>query len=99
MVSPDLPDIPPGTVLTLRSEDWYHPDEATVDQPREVVVVVEKVHTDGATATAVSVWVTGHAVSCTWSSCEAHPPCIELRVRVAAIRRAITVTETASADG
>ncbi|GAB3151566.1 hypothetical protein GCM10027290_41070 [Micromonospora sonneratiae] len=89
MITPDLPYVPPGTVLTLNSADWYHPDEATRDDPHDVVVVVEKVHSDGATATAVSVWVTGHAISCTWPTSESHPPCIELRVRVEAIRRAV----------
>ncbi|GAB3156256.1 hypothetical protein GCM10027290_53860 [Micromonospora sonneratiae] len=97
MTCPDLPNIPPGTVLNLNSEDWYHPDEATGDSLHDIVMVVEKVHSDGATATAVSVWVTGHGIACGWPTSDTHPPCIELRVRVEAIRRA--VTETAGTDG
>ncbi|GAB3149669.1 hypothetical protein GCM10027290_36260 [Micromonospora sonneratiae] len=89
MTTPPLPHIPPGTVLTLHSADWYHPEKASHDNPHNMVIVVEKVHTDGATATAVSVWVTGHTITCTWPTSESHPPCVELRVRVDALRRTV----------
>ena len=88
MTARDLPHIPPGTLLVLDSEDWYHPDETTHGNRRDVTVIVAKVHTDS--ATAVSVWVTGHAPECTWPSSEYHPPCIELRVRCEALRRHAT---------
>lgn len=84
----DLPDIPPDTLLTLNSDDWYHPDEATHDVDRTVALVVAKVHTDS--ATDVSVWITGHAPECTWPTSEYHPPCIQLRVRCDALRQAVT---------
>jgi hypothetical protein len=85
MTRPDLPHIPPGTLLTLDSEDWYHPDEATFEVARDVLLIVAKVHTDS--ATDISVWITGHAPECTWPTSEYHPPCIELRVLCDVLRR------------
>ncbi|GAB2955588.1 hypothetical protein GCM10027280_50090 [Micromonospora polyrhachis] len=89
MTAPDLPCIPPGTLLRLDSEDWYHPDEANCDVDRTVALIVAKVHTDSTSATSVSVWITGHAPECTWPTSEYHPPCIQLRVRCEALRRIV----------
>lgn len=88
MSATGLPPIPPGTRLYLRSGDWYHPTGADGDYFRDIVVVV-KVHSESATATGTSVWVTGHGLECIWPSVDDHPPCVELRVKVAALRRAI----------
>lgn len=89
MTTPNLPDIPPGSLLLLDSEDWYHPDEATFDIDRDVALIVSKVHTDSSSATSSSVWVTGHAPECTWPTSGYHPPCIQLRVRCEALRRIV----------
>ncbi|MGW0434081.1 hypothetical protein ACWDV4_16270 [Micromonospora sp. NPDC003197] len=89
MNPPNLPDIPPGTLLRLDTEDWYHPDEATFEVDRDIALIVAKVHTDTASATSVSVWVTGHAPECTWPTSEYHPPCIQVRVLREALRRLV----------
>ena len=88
MTATDLPPVPAGTRLYLRSGDWYQPSGEDSDYFRDIVVV-ERVYADTATATQTSVWVTGHGLECTWPSADDHPPCVELRVKVSALRRAI----------
>ncbi|GAB3144487.1 hypothetical protein GCM10027290_22960 [Micromonospora sonneratiae] len=82
----ETPPIPAGTRLHLRSEDWYHPTGVGDTYQRDIVVSVA--HTGTATATDASVWIVGHELDCTRAHVEDHPPCVELRVKRDAIRRA-----------
>ncbi|MFY1689966.1 hypothetical protein [Plantactinospora sp. WMMB782] len=86
--APEIPELPAGTLLRLRSGDWYHihdlPCTAYCD------MTVAKVHA-GVTREDLGhlwLWVTGHDhPTCSWESVEPHPPCIELMVRLDVLRR------------
>lgn len=83
-----LSDIPPGTNLYLRAEEWQDADrtlgtiyrDVKVDQFHDRVEIV-----DGVTWVAV----TGHDLDCLWTDAAPHPPCLALIVRVDAILRAV----------
>ncbi|MGI5212332.1 hypothetical protein [Plantactinospora sp. CA-290183] len=86
----DIPEVPSGTVLTLRPVDWSHCAHVTPGTYLDVTVV--RVHR---TVTAVRsgalwVWIAGHQhPECTWAHVERHAPCRHLMVRVDVLRRAV----------
>ncbi|MDG4796930.1 hypothetical protein [Micromonospora sp. WMMD1082] len=79
-----LPDIAPGTLLLLDPNDWSYGRDLTPGTP--VAVTVTGVR-DLPNRSDEWVWVLGHQPECVYPHVDRHPPCMEMRVTVAAIRR------------
>jgi hypothetical protein len=88
MTSPaDVPELPQGRVLKLHSGEWAHchnlPNDAycdlTVVKVFRSTVRIEDGHT--------WVWVSGHAMECSWVSSTCTIPCINLMVRLDVLQR------------
>ncbi len=80
---PDVPVLPPGTVLCLNADDWAYGRGARPGQPVELRV--EHVRTELALHYGGHhVWVDGHVAGCL----DDHPRCCQLLVRVEALRQA-----------
>ncbi|MFI6272465.1 hypothetical protein [Micromonospora zamorensis] len=81
----DLPAAEPGTLLRLGPDDWSLGRDLTPGA--HVDVVVAWLRTDLAHLSEEWMWVRGHRRQCDYPKVDVHPPCMELRVSVAALRR------------
>ncbi|MFG1888130.1 hypothetical protein ACGFIR_09705 [Micromonospora sp. NPDC049051] len=77
-----IPQVEPGVLLTLDGDDWS--ESRDLAPGGRVEVVVTGLHTDGSDQW---VWVTGHRPGCSYPHVDEHVPCLELRVRLATLRR------------
>jgi hypothetical protein len=71
--------------LQLGSEDWSFGRDLTPGSAVDIVVV--RLRTDLAHRSDERVWVIGHRPECLYPNTDEYLPCMELRVRVAALRR------------
>ncbi|PZG17159.1 hypothetical protein C1I95_16050 [Micromonospora craterilacus] len=78
-----LPEVAAGTVLRLEPGDWSYGRDLTPGTP--VAVVVASVR-DLPNRGDEWVWVLGHRPECGYPHVDRHPPCMEVRVAVAALR-------------
>ncbi|MET8042511.1 hypothetical protein ABZU25_16840 [Micromonospora sp. NPDC005215] len=81
----NLPTAEPGALLRLGPDDWSFGRDLTPGT--HVDVVVAWLRTDLAHLSEEWVWVRGHRPQCDYPKDDLHPPCMELRVSVAALRR------------
>ncbi|MEV4210157.1 hypothetical protein [Micromonospora sp. NPDC049662] len=81
----ELSAIEAGTLLRLGPDDWSFGRDLI---PGTCVdVVVAWLRTDLTHLSEEWMWVRGHHPQCDSPRVEQHPPCMELRVSVAALRR------------
>ncbi|MFG1872084.1 hypothetical protein [Micromonospora arborensis] len=81
----DLPDVEPGALLQLGGDDWSIGRDLTPGTSLDVVVA--RLRTDLAHLSDEWMWVQGHRPECAHPHVDQHPPCLELRVSLAALRR------------
>ncbi|MEU7750196.1 hypothetical protein [Micromonospora sp. NPDC049171] len=81
----ELPIVEPGTLLRLNPDDWSFGRDLAPGSP--VDVVVAWLRTDLAHRCDEWLWAHGHRPQCSYPDVDPHPPCVELRVNVAALRR------------
>ena len=79
-----VPDVAVGTVLRLAPNDWSYGRDLTPGT--EVVVAVAGLR-DLPNRSDEWVWVLGHRPECGYPHVDRHPPCMEVRVSVAALHR------------
>ncbi|MFY1684808.1 hypothetical protein ACN265_25125 [Micromonospora sp. WMMD730] len=79
------PRVDPGTLLQLDGDDWSFGRSLTPGVHVDVVLV--RLRTDLAHLSDEWMWVLGHRPQCEYTHVEQHPPCLELRVRITALRR------------
>ncbi|MCX4385739.1 hypothetical protein OG777_02190 [Micromonospora peucetia] len=77
-----IPEVGPGVLLTLDGDDWSE-GRGLVPGSR-VEVVLSGLHPDDSDEW---VWVAGHRPGCAYPHVDEHVPCLELRVRLAVLRR------------
>ncbi|MER7471709.1 hypothetical protein [Micromonospora sp. NPDC000018] len=82
---PPIPQVVAGTLLQLGGDDWSFGRDLTPGGPVDVVVV--RLRTDLAHLSDEWIWVVGHRSECLYPHADEYLPCMELRVRVAALRR------------
>ncbi|MEV4481735.1 hypothetical protein [Micromonospora coxensis] len=83
--NPSVPHVAPGTLLRLGGDDWSFGRDLTPGTHVDVVLV--RLRTDLAHLSDEWMWVLGHRPQCEYAHVDQHPPCMELRVRVAVLRR------------
>lgn len=81
----DLPGVEPGALLQLGGDDWSIGRDLVPGTPLDIVVA--QLRTDLAHLSDEWMWVLGHRPECTRPPVQEHPPCVELRVSIAALRR------------
>ncbi|SCG38644.1 hypothetical protein [Micromonospora coxensis] len=79
------PHVAPGTLLRLDGDDWSFGRDLTPGTHVDVVVV--RLRTGLAHLSDEWRWVLGHRPECAYPHVDEHPPCVELRVTVAALHR------------
>ncbi|WP_328384391.1 hypothetical protein OHQ88_33495 (plasmid) [Micromonospora zamorensis] len=82
---PPATAVEPGTLLRLESDDWSYGRDLTA--ATKVAVVVTRLRTELAHVSDDWMWVLGHRPECANSRTGEHQPCMELRVKVTALRR------------
>ncbi|MDG4797643.1 hypothetical protein [Micromonospora sp. WMMD1082] len=80
---PPPPEVAPGTLLRLAPGDWSYGRDLTPGTP--VAVTVTSVR-DLPNRSEEWVWVLGHRPECAYPHVDRHPPCMEVRVAVTALR-------------
>ncbi|MFG1951732.1 hypothetical protein [Micromonospora sp. NPDC048830] len=85
MSSPPPVNVAPGTLLRLDPDDWSFGRDLTPGTRVDIVVV--RLRTDLAHVNDDAMWVVGHLPQCSYSHIDEHPPCMEVRVKVAALQR------------
>ncbi|MEV4465958.1 hypothetical protein AB0J51_20330 [Micromonospora echinofusca] len=88
--APPIPQVVAGTLLQLGGDDWSLGRDLTSGSRVDVVVV--RLRTDLAHLSDEWMWVTGHRPECLYANADEHLPCMELRVRLAALRRYASAT-------
>jgi hypothetical protein len=76
--------------LQLGGDDWSLGWDVTPGSAVDVVVV--RLRTDLAHLSDEWIWVVGHRPECLYPNTDEYLPCMELRVRVAALRRYASAT-------
>jgi hypothetical protein len=83
----DLPDVPAGTTLRLAGDEWSHGKGLVPGTPLAMTVACILPWHHRADD---EVWVAGHPPECGYATCEGHPPCLTLLVKVKALWRVVS---------
>ncbi|GIJ34469.1 hypothetical protein [Micromonospora sediminimaris] len=84
-----LPDVAPGTLLHLEANDWSYGRDLIPGTPVAVTVAAIR---DLPNRSDEWVWILGHRPECDYPHVDRHPPCMEVRVTVAALHRRSSVS-------
>ncbi|MBL6280175.1 hypothetical protein JMF97_28835 [Micromonospora fiedleri] len=82
-----LPEVAAGTLLRLDANDWSYGRDLT---PGTSVAVTVAGVRDLPNRSDEWVWVLGHRPECDYPHVDRHPPCMEVRVNVAALHRRLS---------
>jgi hypothetical protein len=87
---PTVPDLPPGTVLSLSATDWRY--GRGQDAGTDMILVVARVRTELSTCYGGEwAWIDGHASDCGGD----HQPCRQALVRSTALPPPVVTRRTA----
>ncbi|MBC8991538.1 hypothetical protein [Micromonospora chalcea] len=78
-----FPYVDPGAVLRLDGDQWSLGLDST--RGTHIDVVVYRVRADVTAPEDEWLWVLGHRPECGYPAVDQHPPCIEIRLRSAAL--------------
>ncbi|MEV6813187.1 hypothetical protein [Micromonospora sp. NPDC051296] len=84
-----LPGVAAGTPMRLQPDEWSYGRDLTPGTAVAVTVVSVR---DLPNRGDEWVWVLGHRPECEYPHVDRHPPCMEVRVAIAALRRQVSAS-------